>query len=69
MAAKKDEGALRKKVEETTSKVADLREKYAKKPTDATGRQLLKARQEASKALQALWDAVPDEKPPTQSVM
>ena len=64
-----DEGALRRKVEETQAKVDDLREKWAKKPTDATGKQLLKAREDASEALSALWDAVPREKPPTQRVM
>lgn len=68
--SKPDEGALRKKVEQTQAKLDDLRERYAKKPSDkALGRQLLTARQKASDALQALWDAMPDEKPPSQSVM
>lgn len=65
----KDEGALRRKVEETAAKVDDLRGKWAKKPTAATGRALAKARDEASEALTALWAAVPSEKPPTQRVM
>lgn len=65
----KDEGQLRKAVEDAQAKVADLREKYAAKQDERTGRALLTAREKASEALQALWDAVPDEKPPTQSVM
>lgn len=70
----KDEGALRKKVEETQNKVVELRDKYAEsaakgKPNETIGKQLLKAREKASEALADLWDAVPNEKPPTQSVM
>lgn len=64
-----DEGALRKQVEQTHAKLDDLRGKWAAKPTAATGRQLLKAREKASEALASLWEACPDEKPPTQSVM
>jgi hypothetical protein len=67
--ATKDEGALRKQVEETAAKVAELREKYAASQDERTGRALLKAREKASEALAALWDAVPEEKPPTQSVI
>lgn len=67
--AKKDEGALRKQVEQTQAKVDDLRSKYQDKPTKALGRQLLTAREKASEALQALYDAVPGDKPPTQRVM
>lgn len=64
--AKKDEAALRKAVEQAQSKVDDLREKYAKKPDERTGRALLTAREKASEALRALWDALPEEKPPSQ---
>lgn len=69
-AAKKDEGALRKQVEATQAKVDELRKKYQAKPTNkALGRQLLTAREKASEALTALYDALPAEKPPTQKVM
>ena len=64
-----DEGALRRKVEQTQAKVDELRAKYQSKPTKQLGRQLLTARQKASEALTALYDAVPDEKPPTQRVL
>jgi hypothetical protein len=65
----KDEGALRTTAEDAQAKLDDLRDKYAKKPTDATGAQLAKARKDASKAWAALWAAAPGEKPPTQRVM
>lgn len=61
-----DEGALRRKVEETQATVEDLRFQYQAEPTEEAGRRLLDARQAASEALQALWDAAPDEKPPAQ---
>lgn len=64
-----NEGALRRKVEETHATVADLRTKWAEERDDGIGRQLVEARAHASAALEALWDAVPDEKPPTQRVM
>lgn len=64
----KDEAALRRAADETQAKVAELREKYAEKQDERTGRALLSAREKASKALQALWDAFPEEKPPTQTV-
>lgn len=64
-----DEGALRKRVEETQATVDELRAKYQAKQTEATGRKLLAAREDASVALSALWDAFPGEKPPTQFVM
>jgi hypothetical protein len=67
--ATKDEGALRKQVEETADKVNELREKYAENQDQRTGRALLKAREKAREALVALWDAVPEEKPPPQAVM
>jgi hypothetical protein len=62
-----DEGALRRKVEETTAEVAALRDKFHQGDEKA-GRKLPKAREKASAALQALWDACPGEKPPTQRV-
>lgn len=65
----KDEGTLRKNAEQAQAKVDELRDKYAKKQDERTGRALLTAREKASEALQALWAAVPDEKPPTQRVM
>lgn len=68
-AGKKDEGALRKAVEQTQAKVDDLRAKYQAQPTKQLGRQLLTAREKASVALQALYDAAPGDKPPTQRVM
>lgn len=64
-----DEEALRSAVEDTQAKVADLRAMWREKQTDATGKRLLKAREEASEALAALWAAFPQEKPPTQYVM
>lgn len=65
----KDEGALRREVEATQAKVAELRDKYAKKKDERTGKALLAAREKASEALQALWNAAPDEKPPSQTLM
>lgn len=67
--APKNEGALRKQVEQTQAKVNELREKYASKQDERTGKALLEARQKASEALEALWKAIPNEKPPTQAVM
>lgn len=65
-----NEGALRRKVEETQAKVDELRKKYRDDPSSKqVGRQLLKAREKASEALAALWAACPDEKPPTQQVI
>jgi anti-sigma-K factor RskA len=69
-----DEGALRRKVEETQAKVEELREEYAKsvakgKPDERVGRRLETARAKASEAAAALWAAAPGEKPPTQRVM
>jgi hypothetical protein len=69
MPAKPDEGALRKAVEQTQAKVDELRAKYQSKPTKQLGRQLLTAREKASEALVALYEAAPNEKPPTQRVM
>ena len=63
------ETALRKRVRETAARVDELRAKYAEKQSKQVGRQLLKARVEASEALTALWEACPEEKPETQSVM
>jgi F0F1-type ATP synthase membrane subunit b/b' len=62
-----NEGALRRKVEETTAEVATLRAKFHNGDEKA-GKKLPKAREQASAALQALWDACPGEKPPTQRV-
>jgi hypothetical protein len=47
--------------------VAALRDKFHQGDEKA-GRKLPKAREKASAALQALWDACPGEKPPTQRV-
>lgn len=64
-----DEGALRRKVEQTQAKVVELRDRFQANPTDKRlGRQLLAAREKASEALKALWDACPDEKPPPQRI-
>lgn len=64
-----DEGALRKKVEQTQAKVDELRAKYAAKQDDNIGRQLQHARVKASEALADLWAAAPNEKPPTQRLL
>lgn len=64
-----DEGALRRKVEQTQAKVDELRTKYQTKPTKALGRQLSTARTKASEALTDLYDAAPGERPPTQRIL
>lgn len=63
------EKALRAKAAETAEKVERLREQYAAKPTAQRGRQLFDARRRASEALDELWAAVPDEKPPSQHLL
>lgn len=44
------------------------REAWAKDPSKANGRALLAARRAASKALDALWEKYPEEKPPDQVI-
>lgn len=63
------EKALREVVEQTQAKVTVLRDKYAKDPSSKqVGRQLMQARVKASEALADLYEAFPEEKPPTQRV-
>lgn len=65
-----DEGALRRRVEETQTEVDRLREEWANDRTDdAVGARLVQAREAASAALTALWDAAPGERPPPQRVL
>lgn len=66
---KAQEDKLRGDADKATEKVADLRAQWKAKQTDAVGRKLVKAREEASEALAALWEAFPNEKPPTQYVL
>lgn len=62
--------ALRDQADAAQKRVDDLRVKFAADPTDnRTGRQLLNARAKASAALAALWEVVPEEKPPTQRIL
>lgn len=63
-----NEGLLRRKVEALTDEVNRLRELFHGGDMDA-GARLPEARAKASRALQALWDACPGEKPPSQRVM
>lgn len=63
-----DVSALREQVTQTQADLDDLRAQYQAEPTEALGRQLFDARQKASAALLALWEEVPEEKPPTQSL-
>ena len=65
----KDEAALRKNAEQAQKRLDEARDAYKTRGTDANGRKLQKARTDASEAWAALWDAVPDEKPPSQQVM
>lgn len=61
--------AVRDKAAKAQAKVDELREVYRQKPTEANGKRLLKAREEAQEALAAKHEAFPQEKPPTQVVM
>lgn len=63
-----DEGKLRRAVEKATDEVNQLRVKFHAGDQKA-GDKLPQARAKASKALSALWDACPEEKPPTQRVL
>lgn len=63
------EQALRKQADEAQAKVDRLRADYAKGQSKQVGRQLLKAREKASEALEALYAVCPEERPPTQQVM
>lgn len=60
---------LRREVAEAQARLDALRGDYARTRDDKTGRALLAARESASRALAALWEAHPEEKPPTQRVM
>lgn len=60
---------LRRNVEAALKDLDVASAAYEADVCDATGRVLLAAREVASRALAALWDACPSERPATQQVM
>jgi hypothetical protein len=63
------DATLRRKVEETATKLDEARARYNANLDDKSGRALLKAREAARDALRDLWAACPEDKPPTQHVI
>lgn len=61
---------LRAAARDAQAEVDELRERYrADTSDDEVGQALYAAREAASAAWAALWDAVPEEKPPPQQVL
>lgn len=60
---------LRKKVDDSLAELDEVRKAFKKAKNDkVAGRKLLKAREKAQQALQALYDAHPEEKPATKRI-